>query len=98
MESLQVEKLKAEAANQQAEVKKLHATTVHQMYTDDLDAFLAAYEAWEAEEAANSGAHTELSTCCDINHKVHEDTPSSCHYEKHWLSCSYSARLPHACW
>ena len=25
------------------------------MYTDDLDAFLAAYEAWEAEEAANAG-------------------------------------------
>ena len=56
---MQVEKLKAEAANQQAEVQKLHATTVHQMYVDDLDAFLAAYEAWEAEEAANSGLYSD---------------------------------------
>lgn len=52
---MQVEKLKAEAANQQALVARLHATSVHQMYLDDLDAFLEAYEAWEAEEAANSG-------------------------------------------
>ena len=62
---MQVDKLKAEATNQQAEVQKLHATTVHQMYVDDLDAFLAAYEAWEAEEAANSGLH-----CEQVNHRL----------------------------
>ena len=52
---MQVEKLKAEAAAQQAEVTRLHGTTVQQLYLEDLDAFLQAYEAWEADEAANSG-------------------------------------------
>lgn len=52
---MQVEKLKAEAASQEAEVARLHDTTVQQLYLQDLDAFSEAYEAWEAEEAANSG-------------------------------------------
>lgn len=52
----QVDKLKAEAASQEAEVTRLHNTTVQQMYLEDLDAFLEAYQAWEAEESANSGA------------------------------------------
>ena len=52
---MQVDKLKAEAASQEAEVARLHGITVHQLYLQDLDAFLEAYEAWEADEAANSG-------------------------------------------
>ena len=57
---VQVEKLKAEAAAQQAEVARLHGTTVQQLYLEDLDAFLQAYEAWEADEAANSGLLAEM--------------------------------------
>lgn len=53
---VQVEKLKAEAASQEAEVARLHSTTVQQLYLQDLDAFLEAYQAWEAEETANSGS------------------------------------------
>lgn len=52
---VQVEKLKAEAASQEAEVARLHGTTAQQLYLQDLDAFLEAYQAWEAEETANSG-------------------------------------------
>lgn len=48
--------MQAEAASQEAEVARLHGTTVQQMYLEDLDAFSEAYEAWEADEAANSGA------------------------------------------
>ena len=59
--SIQVEKLKEEAASQEAEVARLHRTTVQQMYLQDLDAFLEAYQAWEAEETANSGAHPPAS-------------------------------------
>lgn len=54
---MQVEKLKEEAASQEAEVARLHSTTVQQMYLQDLDAFLDAYQTWEAEETANSGMH-----------------------------------------
>ena len=56
---VQVEKLKAEAASQEAEVARLHGTTVQQLYLQDLDAFLEAYQAWEAEETANSGLHLQ---------------------------------------
>ncbi|DBB17682.1 TPA: hypothetical protein ACH3X3_002722 [Trebouxia sp. C0006] len=54
-----VEKLKAEAASQEAEVARLHGTTVQQLYLQDLDAFSEAYEAWEADEAANSAKLSE---------------------------------------
>ena len=69
---VQVEKLKAEAAAQQAEVARLHGTTVQQLYQQDLDAFLEAYEAWEADEAANSGTVCILCTnCCTHQHQDH---------------------------
>lgn len=32
---------------------------MQQLYLQDLDAFLEAYQAWEAEETANSGLHLQ---------------------------------------
>ena len=66
---VQVEKLKAEAAAQQADVARLHGTTVQPLYQQDLDAFLEAYEAWEADEAANSGAECRPSQSCCVTHR-----------------------------
>ena len=63
--------MKAEAASQEAEVARLHGTTVQQLYLQDLDAFSQAYEAWEADEAANSG----LPACSE--HCITDDTEAT---------------------
>ena len=52
-----VEQLRAELAAKEAELQTLLATSTKQLWTKDLDAFLAGYEQWEAElAAAEAGA------------------------------------------
>ena len=51
-----VEQLRAELVAKEAELQALLATTPKSLWTADLDAFLAGYEAWEAElQAAEAG-------------------------------------------
>ena len=91
---VQVEKLKAEAASQEAEVARLHSTTVHQLYVQDLDAFLEAYEAWEAEETANSGCHSTVFTTAAWSIRkgqILELEPCRLHVDRCLAACSLIA-------
>ena len=55
-----VEQLRAELAAKEAELQTLLATSTKQLWTKDLDAFLAGYEQWEAElAAAEAGAQAQ---------------------------------------
>ena len=54
---VQVTSLQEEADKQQAEVQRLQQTTAEELYGVDLDAFVEAYNEWEAAEAASAGGY-----------------------------------------
>ena len=54
---MQVASLQEEAERQQAEVQRLQQTKAEELYVVDLDAFVEAYNEWEAAEAASAGGY-----------------------------------------